>query len=193
MQLGEPEPVRLLHDHDRRVRDVDADLDHRCRHEYVELARLEASHQVAPLRRFQPTVHATDAEALQLAGAQLLGLLLRCTRRGGRGLLDQRTDDVRLPALGEVGAQARVRLGAALVRHPGGDDRLAARGRLRDLTHGEVAVDRQRERPRDRRRRHVKDVRRAALDQRRALLDAEAVLLVNHGDSEVTELEALLD
>ena len=38
MELREPEPVGLLDDHDRRVRDVDADLDHRRRDEHVELA-----------------------------------------------------------------------------------------------------------------------------------------------------------
>src|SRR5919206_500998 len=54
MQLGEPEPVGLLDDHDRRVRDVDADLDHGRRHEHVELPRLEPSHQLAPLRRPTP-------------------------------------------------------------------------------------------------------------------------------------------
>ena len=38
VQLGEPEAVGLLDDHDRRVRDVDADLDHGRRDEHVELA-----------------------------------------------------------------------------------------------------------------------------------------------------------
>src|SRR4029453_15544318 len=33
VQLGEAKAVGLLDDHDRRVRDVDADLDHRGRHE----------------------------------------------------------------------------------------------------------------------------------------------------------------
>ena len=41
VELGEPEAVGLLDDHDRRVRDVDADLDHRRRDEHVELALLE--------------------------------------------------------------------------------------------------------------------------------------------------------
>ena len=38
VQLREPEAVGLLDDHHRRVRDVDADLDHRRRDEHVELA-----------------------------------------------------------------------------------------------------------------------------------------------------------
>ena len=39
----------------------------------------------------------------------------------------------------------------------------------------------------------MQDVRRAALRQRLALLDAEAVLLVDDGDGEVAQLDALLD
>ena len=58
---------------------------------------------------------------------------------------------------------------------------------------GEVAVDGQRERARDRRRRHVEDVRAAPLGERGALLDAEAVLLVDDGDGEVAEADLLLD
>ena len=112
VQLCEPEAVRLLDDHDRRVRDVDADLDHGRRDEDVELAGLEARHQLAPLGRFQPPVHAADAEALQLAGPELFGLLLGGARGRRRRLLDQRADDVRLPALGEMRAQPRVGLGA---------------------------------------------------------------------------------
>ena len=51
VQLGEPEAVGLLHDHDRRVRHVDADLDHRRRDEHVELAVLELPHHLAPVGR----------------------------------------------------------------------------------------------------------------------------------------------
>ena len=58
---------------------------------------------------------------------------------------------------------------------------------------GEVAVDGERERARDRRRRHVEDVRAAPLGERRPLLDAEAVLLVDDGDGEVAEADLLLD
>src|SRR5439155_6081495 len=47
VQLSETETIGLLHDHDRRIRDVDTDLDHRGGDEHVELARLEAGHQLA--------------------------------------------------------------------------------------------------------------------------------------------------
>src|ERR1039457_4957767 len=72
-------------------------------------------------------------------------------------------------------------------------DRLAIRRRLRDLTHGQIAVDRQRERARDRRRRHVQHVRRAVLGKRRPLLDAEPVLLVDDGHRKIGELDVALD
>ena len=117
VQLRETEPVGLLHDHDRRVRHVDADLDHRRRHEHVELACLELRHHLAPLRRLQPPVQEPDAVALQLGAAQPLRLLLGGARESRLGLLDQRADDIRLPAGVEVHAQPRVRL-ATSARHP---------------------------------------------------------------------------
>ena len=42
VQLEQPEPVGVLDDHHRRVRDVDADLDHGRGDEHVELAGAEA-------------------------------------------------------------------------------------------------------------------------------------------------------
>ena len=96
VELGEAEAVGLLHDHDRRVRHVDADLDHRRRDEHVDLARLEVRHDRAPLGRLQPPVQAADAEALQLGAAQALGLVLGGARHRRLGRLDQRADDVGL-------------------------------------------------------------------------------------------------
>ena len=61
VELGEAEAVGLLDDHDRRVRDVDPDLDHRRRDEHVDLARLERRHDRAALGGLQPAVHAADA------------------------------------------------------------------------------------------------------------------------------------
>ena len=118
MELGEPEAVGLLDDHDRRVRNVDADLDHGRGDQHVELARLEARHHVAPLGRTHAAVHAADPEVAQLGAPQALGLGL-----GGAGerrlrLLDERADDVGLPAVGEVRAQPRVRLARAVLGHP---------------------------------------------------------------------------
>ena len=118
VQLGEPEAVGLLHDHDRRVRHVDADLDHGGGHEHVEPPRLEARHEVAALGRSQLAVHTADPQPAQLGALQPLGLLLGrpCLDRDGLG--HERADDVRLPSRLEVATEAPVRLGAALGRHP---------------------------------------------------------------------------
>ena len=64
---------------------------------------------------------------------------------------------------------------------------------MRDLADREVAVDRERERARDRRGGHMERVRHPPLRERLALLDAEAVLLVDHGDGEVAQVDAFLD
>ena len=193
MELGEPEAVGLLDDHDRRVRDVDTDLDHCRRDEDVQLSRLEARHHAPPLRRTQPAVQAADPIATKLGGSQSLGLLLGSTGNPRLGRLDQRADDVRLPAVVEMPAEPRVRLGAPILGHPGRDDRLAVGRRQRELAHLEVAVHGERERARDRRRGEMQDVRAPALDERRPLRDAEAVLLVDDRDGEVAEVDLLLD
>ena len=169
------------------------DLDHRRRDEHVDLARLEGRHDRAALGGLEAPVHAADAEALQLGAPQPLGLVLGGARDGRLGGLDQRADDVGLAAVREMARQPRVRLRAAVVGDPGGHDRLAVGGRRRDLGDREVAVDGQRERARDRRRRHVEHVRAAPLGERGALLDAEAVLLVDDRDREVAEADLLLD
>ena len=105
MELREAEAIGFLDDHDRRVRDVDADLDHRRRDEDVELARLELRHHAAPLGGRQAAVQAADAIAAQLRGAQPLGLLLGRARDSCLRRLDERADDVGLPAVVQVAAE----------------------------------------------------------------------------------------
>ena len=134
-----------------------------------------------------------DAVAAELRAPQALGLLLGRARLDGLRLRDEWADDVGLAPVVQVAAEALVGLGAALVRHPARDDRLPAARRPGDLRHVEVAVDRLRERSRDRRRRHMQDVGRTAFRERAALLDSEAVLLVDHGDGQVVQRDAFLD
>ena len=128
MELCEPEPIGLLHDHDRRVRDVDADLDHRRRHQNVELAGFELCHDRPPVGRLEATVEAPDPEAAQLGPPQPLGLVLGGTRDGRLRGFDQRADDIRLTAVCKMAAQPLVRLRAAIVGHPRRHDRLAIPG-----------------------------------------------------------------
>jgi hypothetical protein len=193
VELCEPEAVGLLDDHDRRVRDVDADFDHRRRDENVQLPRLEPGHQVTTLVRPQTAVEEPHAVVAQLTFAEPLGLTLGGPSNTRLRFLDQRADDIRLPPAVEMLAQPLVGGARALLSHPGGLDRLPVRRRLRDLGHGEVAVDGQRKRSGDRRGGHVQDVRAPAGGEGRTLLDPETVLLVHDRDSEVAEVDALLD
>ena len=66
MELGEPEAIGLLHDHDRRVGDVDPDLDDGRRDEHVQLAAGERLHDGAALGRRKLAVQAADPELAEL-------------------------------------------------------------------------------------------------------------------------------
>ena len=136
---------------------------------------------------------AADAIVAELVRPEPLGLVLGRAREHRLGALDERADDVRLTAVVEMPPESGIGFRAPLLAHPGRDDRLAVGGRGRDLRHREVAVHREGERSRDRRRRHVEDVRAPPLGKRGPLLDAEAVLLVDDGDREVRELDLALD
>ena len=57
VQLREAEAVGVLDHHRRRVRDVDADLDHRRRHEHVHLGGREGAHRRRALGGLLAPVH----------------------------------------------------------------------------------------------------------------------------------------
>jgi hypothetical protein len=139
-----------------------------------------------------------DAEVLQLALPQPLVLGRGGARLQRLGLLHQRADDERLAAGAQlvadpvVGARALALAGCHV-----GLDRPPPGGQLAQHGHVEVAVGRERQGPRDRRRRHVQHVRRDAFGrlavQRAPLVDAEAVLLVDDDHAEPVERHGVLD
>ena len=109
-------------------------------------------------------------------------------------LADQRADPVGLPALGDGAAQVVDHLGGAAGGDERGLDRLAAGRLLVEDREVHVAVLRQRQAARDRRRGHHQDVGGTALRAEvHALADAEAVLLVDDGEAEVVEGDVLLE
>ncbi len=65
VQLREPEPVGVLDDHHRRVRDVDADLDHRRRDEHVELPGAKRAHHRLLLLRRHLAVQQADPQVVR--------------------------------------------------------------------------------------------------------------------------------
>src|SRR5690606_29741770 len=95
MQLRQPEPFGVLYHHDRRVGDVDADLDHRGGNQHADLAVAERAHHPVTLRSLDPAVDQADHHVIPLR-LQTGGHGLRSAQVGALTLLDHRQDDVRL-------------------------------------------------------------------------------------------------
>ena len=108
-------------------------------------------------------------------------------------LLDERIDDVGLPARVELLANQLVDLVAPRLRLDPRAHRLAARRQVGNLRHVELAVVGERERARNRRGGHQQHVRPQPLRaQRGALRDAEPVLLVDDHQPQLVERDRLL-
>ena len=93
VELREAEALGVLDDHQRRVRHVDADLDHRRRDQDARLARLEARHRrAARVGGVEAAVHEVDArrpanargDALRGLASRRAGPSARSPRRAGR-------------------------------------------------------------------------------------------------------------
>ena len=165
VELGEPEALGALDQHHGRVR----------RRRSRPRSRVVAtSTSVLPGGERAPSPPAFSARRTSgRAGArpsksanspvrEPLGLLgSPPSPRSFSRALDQRADDVRLPALAQPVADELVGAGAPLLPHHPGLHGLPAGRQLAERRRVEVAVGGQRERPRDRRRGHVEHVRGA--------------------------------
>ena len=194
VKLRQAEPVRAVYQHHGSVGYVDAHLHNRSRDQNVVLASLELLQHQFLLAQGHAPVQQSHPEVGEYVRRKPLVFLKCRARLDNLGLLDERADHERLPALPHLATQLLVRGGAPV----GGDQhrahRLAARRHLVDNRRVEVAIDRERERPRYRRGRHGKHVRLDALPaQRRPLHHAKAVLLVYHRHRETRHIHAVLD
>ena len=136
-----------------------------------------------------------DPEVGKDLGSEALGLLFGGPHLQAVPLVDRRADDEGLPSGSDLTADEVVGLRALMwrARHTRGDG-AASRGQLVDGRHIQVPVVGERERPRDRGRRHDEHVGMGAfLLQRDPLVDPEAVLLIDDGEREVGEGDPLLD
>ncbi|TMA27619.1 MAG: hypothetical protein E6J87_21095 [Deltaproteobacteria bacterium] len=97
VQLREAEALRILDDHQRRVRDVDAHFDDGGGDQHLGLAGLETRHRGLAFGGFQAAVQQIDARSGQRRGDPLRRLARRAQVDLLR-LLDQRVDDVGLLA-----------------------------------------------------------------------------------------------
>jgi hypothetical protein len=184
VQLGEAEALGMLDHHDRRIRHVDADLDHRRSDEDAGFAALEALHRLVLFGRLHPAVDEADDGSPRVR-CRSSEAVFRRSSVDFLGFLDQRADPVGLGAFSNGGANALHHLLEPFERDSAGFDRLAAGRLVRQLRDVHVAEGGKHERARDRRRRHDEDVRWRALGrQSQALMHAEAVLFVDHGERE---------
>ena len=192
MELGEPEALGVLDDHDGGVRHIDADFNHCGGDEYLHFVALEASHRLLLGSGRHASVDEGDliAEDLLELGEPILGrddvehLALLDERRDPEGLrafLDPRFepgDDAIVLGDGEHGRVNLLATGGFLAQH--------ARRHVAEMGEHETS--------RDRRGRHHQEVGVLALvAQRQPLFDAEAMLLVHDREPEIVELDLRLE
>ena len=120
VKLSEPEPLRVLDDHDGGRGHVDTDLDHRRRHQEVGAALGKGGHGGVLLRRLHAAVDQRDTVA------ERLGEPCMAVCRGGEvqgfRLLHQRADPVDLGAGTARAAHGGNHLLQPLQRHGAGLD-----------------------------------------------------------------------
>ncbi len=193
MQLRESKPLGMLDHHHRRVRDVDPDFDHAGRDEDVDAVVAERPHRPVALLRLKSPVDQADHQLREDLGEPV--------RHRGRGfqigalrLLDHGIDHVHLAARGAFAPEEAVDLGPCRL---GAQRRLHAapsRWPFAQLGDVQIAVQGERQRAGDRRRREQEHVRRVTLlDEGGPLLDPEPVLLVDHREPEAPERHRFLD
>ena len=183
----------MLDQHHRRVRHVDPHLDHARRDENLDRVVTERAHHRIPLLGAQPPVHEPDAQLGEHL-PQVFGHRRRRFQVSALRLVDHGIDDVRLTPRGALGTDELVDLLAGGVGAQRGFHGAPPGRPLPQLRHVEVAVQRQRERARDRGCREEQDVGGVPLlHEGGALLHPEAVLLVHHGEAKAVESHRLLD
>jgi len=89
VELGDAEAIGILDDDDGRVRHVHPDLDHRRRHEDVDLATAEPLHRLLLLFRWQLAMEERDPRGGERTGTEPNGLLLRSARRSSGAVVGE--------------------------------------------------------------------------------------------------------
>ena len=134
MELREAEALGAKDDHDRCVRNVDPDLDHRRRHKDVDLTARETAHDRIAFFRRHTTVHHSEPKAAQFLLAEILrgGDRARDVVAALLGGIDPRRDDESLLAARDCEPDAFPDLWELLRCSQVRDDRLPSKGQLVD-------------------------------------------------------------
>ena len=158
VELGEPEPFRVLDDHDAGVRHVDPDFDNRRRDEHVQLTRDERVHH--PLLRvgLHASVQETDAVFRKDFLRQVVGHLRRRLHVDLLRLLDERVNHVDLPARVDLFPHERPHIVPPRLGLRDRFDRQPSWRHIANDGNIEIAVEREGKRPRNRCRGHHQHV-----------------------------------
>ena len=168
MQLTEAEAIRILHQHQGRVRNVDANFDHRCRDQHVDLPGDHLLHHEILVGGLHFSVDTADPELRKLQ-TELLRILhggeklLPAERSVCRGIrilfiLHLRADDKDLTALAAQLPDECQQTRVVSAPDAEGIDGLPAGGKFVQRGQCQIPVDDQGQRAGDRGRRHDIDV-----------------------------------
>ena len=145
MELRKPEPLGVFDDHQRSIRDIDADLDYGCRDKDVQFARDELLHYLVFVDAFHFAVQKADAPVWK----DLVAKLLEHYRRGFQveffGFFDQRVHDIDLSAEADFALDTFVNAVSLILADHDRFYRRAAWREFVDDGNVEIAVNRHRE------------------------------------------------
>ena len=194
MKLREAKALRVFDDHQRRIRHVDADLDHGCRDQYVEIAGHEFRHHGGLRIGLHAAVQQPDPELGQ-RGGELGVQRYRRLQLELLGFLDQRTHPVDLPLFGACRAYPLDDLRPPPVVDEMGRDRRPSGRHLVQHRHVEIGIEGHRQRARNRRCTHHQLVGFAHpfAAQFKALRHAETMLLVDDRESKPRQRYLVLE
>src|SRR3989339_46502 len=132
MKLGKSKSFRILDDHDRRIRDIDSNLDDGRRNENLNLTSLEALHDLIFLLRLHPTVEKAQPDRREYSALEMLELDRGCFEIDFFGFLDERKYDVHLASLPDLLFHKVVYLVFLIFKADSGFDGFSVSGHLID-------------------------------------------------------------
>ena len=200
MQLGKPEALRVLDNHQRGIRNIHPDLNDRCCDEHADFPVSESAHDARFFRRGHATVDKAYCQPRHCQRERGMcidrSLQIECL-----AFLDERTDPVGLCARCCRTHHVSNDFGAAFARDQLGRDRLAAWRHAIDGGDFEIGKERHGQGARDGRRAHGQLVRYqfrvpcptsislALTGEIQSLCDTEAMLFVNDHEAEIAKTD----
>ena len=185
MELRKPEPFGVLDDHDRRLRNVDAHLDHGGGDHDLRFPALEALHRGVPLRAGHPAVRSPTVSPNMARSASARS---SAAAASSVSLSSTNGQIQRRARRGQAPGQAGHHLVEPFDREDAGVDRLSPRRLLAQGGDVHVAEIGEHQRARNRGRGHHQEIDGFALGGgREPLADAKPMLLVDHREPEIGE------